>query len=274
MNKKNLVAEINKKLNGEMLSFTDLLVHLDKVIGDINDRLHSCFPSFTEAEALPGYSGDYNFFPEHYITTVVIIGASYRFYETEEEGENVAMTYYGDFQTGLYMMQRDYGPIVPPIFQRTTGGVYQMSPSLQAQYNESNYFGSLMPDNYLSIPGGRGMAGPQGIQGIPGDKGDKGDPGNMGPAGIQGMQGLRGLTGPQGYVGPEGPQGARGLTGLTGPKGNPGERGEHGFMGPAGPAGPAGSPGAQGISGLVDSTALWAAIGDIGTILDNILGGP
>lgn len=295
MNKTNLVAEINKKLNGEMLTFTDLMVHLDKVIGDINDRLHACFPSFTEAEALPGYTGDYNFFPEHYITTVVIIGAAYRYYETEEEGENVAVTYYGDFQTGLYMMQRDYGSIVPLIFQRTSGGFYQMSPSLQAQYSESNYFGSLMPDNYLSIPGVRGTAGPIGPQGIPGSKGDKGDAGNMGPEGPAGPMGLRGLTGPDGPQGPDGPVGPRGLTGLTGPKGNPGERGPEGFMGPAGPIGLPGSPGAQGLTGPIgltgpegpvgpqgpvgpagatyDDTAIWAAIGDIETILDDILGG-
>ena len=256
MNKQNLVAEINKKLNGEMLSFTDLLVHLDKVVGDINDRLHSCFPSFTEAEALPGYTGDYNFFPEHYITTVVIIGAAYRFYETEEEGENVAVTYYGDFQTGLYMMQRDYGSIVPLIFQRTTGGVYNMGPAAQGVSAISGYFGSSIPASVLTIPGPRGSRGYSGPQGISGDKGDKGEPGVMGPAGSQGAQGIYGVVGPQGPIGPIGPQGLRGFTGVVGPKGNSGDRGFDGFMGPVGPQGPQGIQGIQGPIGNTGADSL------------------
>ena len=43
---KNIVAGVNHKLSGEMLSFRELIPHLDSVIDDINQQLNTSFLRF------------------------------------------------------------------------------------------------------------------------------------------------------------------------------------------------------------------------------------
>jgi hypothetical protein len=105
---------INKKLAGELLIYSELEVHLDSVIDDINTRLNACFPVFSEFnnEDYEHYP-DYNFFPDKYIRTVVIPGAAYKFYITDEEGISTATKYEQEYLTNLFYMERDYLPLLP-----------------------------------------------------------------------------------------------------------------------------------------------------------------
>lgn len=121
-----ILSKINHKLAGEMLRETDLLSYMDKVVVDINNRLQARFPTFTEAKSLPGFNGDYNFFPDRYILGVVIPGSAYYFYTDEEEGERVASTFESEYASGLFVMSRDFLSQVPEIFQNTSGGFLDM----------------------------------------------------------------------------------------------------------------------------------------------------
>jgi hypothetical protein len=172
MKKEDIVKGVNAQLNGEMINFTDLTIHLNAVIGDINDALSSIYPNFTEVELLPGYDGNYTLFPDHYIRTVLFPGAAYKYYLAEEEGENVASSLYGTYAMALFIMKRDYGPIVPTIFQMSAGGVMDMGWTPTTEVSESAafeaLFGSSIPSNFVAIPGQRGprgFGGPQGLTG-------------------------------------------------------------------------------------------------------------
>lgn len=120
-----IINRINLKLAGENLALWDLEVHLDAVIDDINAALNSKFPAFSEFTATLYPSGNnsghvypnYTFFPEKYIRTVVIPGAAYKFYVTDEEGAFIAPSYQKEYQEGLFLMQRDYRHKVPPLYQ-------------------------------------------------------------------------------------------------------------------------------------------------------------
>lgn len=119
MHLSNIIEAINDKLAGEQLVFDQLRVHLDSVIDDINAQLNSCFPTFTEiyndcqADANPVYAC----FPDRYIRSVVIPGAAYKFYVTDEEGAQAAPQYRYDYTQALFLMQRDYTMLVPPCYQ-------------------------------------------------------------------------------------------------------------------------------------------------------------
>lgn len=113
-----IVKFINDKLAGETLMYSQLLVHLDSVIDDINFTLSSRYPAFSEfnAEDHERYP-NYDFFPDKYIRSVVVMGAAYKFYTTDEEGANAAPKYEMDYRNALYRMQRDWSLHVPPCFQ-------------------------------------------------------------------------------------------------------------------------------------------------------------
>lgn len=113
-----LVQKINDKLAGETLMYDQLQVFLDEVIDDINSSLNSCYPAFSEfSQALHEFYPNYCFFPDKYIRSVVIPGAAYKFYTTDEEGANVAPKYEQEYRNNLYKMQRDFSFQVPPQYQ-------------------------------------------------------------------------------------------------------------------------------------------------------------
>lgn len=114
----NIVAGVNTKLAGETLTYNQLRLFLDDVIDIINRELNANFPSFDELTA----SDSYTAFPDKYIRSVVIIGAAYKFYVTDEEGIATAIQYQRDFLENLFFMKRDYSEWVPEEYQVTDQG--------------------------------------------------------------------------------------------------------------------------------------------------------
>lgn len=114
---------INDKLAGEMFTYEMLKGFMDDVIDDVNARLNSTFPVFSDfnMQDHPQYP-NYNFFPDRYIRQVVIVGAAYRFYITDEEGIDTARTYGYQYEAGLYLMERDHLDQIPEEYQGDTTG--------------------------------------------------------------------------------------------------------------------------------------------------------
>lgn len=119
-----LIDRINKKLAGELLDYEELKVHLDSVIDDINSQLNATFPVFSEftPTAYPQLFPDYNFFPEKYLRSVVVPGAAFKFYITDEEGAEAAPKYDMEYSKALFLMMRDYSNSVPTQYQAVDTG--------------------------------------------------------------------------------------------------------------------------------------------------------
>lgn len=112
-----IVRDINAKLAGEMLSFYELAVHLDSAVDEINAKLNTKFPTFTEVveEGIIEYTA----IPDKYIRTVVIPCAAFKYFITDEEGSPVAPKYEEDFFKGLFYMERDFIALIPEEFLET-----------------------------------------------------------------------------------------------------------------------------------------------------------
>lgn len=108
-----IVAGVNTKLAGETLTYNQLRLFLDETIDIINRELNAEFPSFSTLDS----NGTYDAFPDKYIRSVVIVGAAYKFYVTDEEGMQTAQQYQYDFLDGLYYMKRDYSYLIKPEYQ-------------------------------------------------------------------------------------------------------------------------------------------------------------
>ena len=111
-----IVQSVNNKLAGETLTFDEIKIHLDSVIDEINSRLNSTFPSFSEFKAQESDT-NYDCFPDKFIRSVVIIGAAYYFYVTDEEGIETAAEYGRQYAQSLFYMERDYLDQVPEEYQ-------------------------------------------------------------------------------------------------------------------------------------------------------------
>lgn len=133
-----LVQSINTQLAGELLSVGELKDFIDKAIDDINTRLNTKFPVLTDVMFTYDEDGnlkqgtDYTAIPDKYIRTVVIPGAVFKYYTTDEEGAAVAPKYEEEFLKGLFYMERDYLELVPPEYQETTEQGWVTSPNFQS----------------------------------------------------------------------------------------------------------------------------------------------
>lgn len=124
MERDKIVQAVNDMLAGEMLTYDALKVHLDAVIDDINTSLCAKFPSFTEFTQAYESFPNYNFIPDKYIRSVVVVGAAFKFFITDEEGIATAQQYGYTYQNNLFTMTRDYIDYVPEEFQEeSTGGI-------------------------------------------------------------------------------------------------------------------------------------------------------
>lgn len=124
-----IVKLTNKYLAGEQLTYPKLLPFLDAVIDDINSELNATYPSFSSL-AIEGELLDkndyYDCFPDHYIRSVVCIGAASKFYTTDEEGIIASEGYEMMYRQNLFYMVRDYIEHVPAFYQSDSkGGVRQ-----------------------------------------------------------------------------------------------------------------------------------------------------
>ena len=123
----NIVNGVNTKLAGETMTFNQLKLFLSETIDDINRELCASYPSFDDLTE----SDNYNYFPDKYIRAVVITGAAYKFYETDEEGIVTATQYHYDYMDNLFYMKRDYSCSVPEQYQDRDRG-YVLGPELRA----------------------------------------------------------------------------------------------------------------------------------------------
>lgn len=117
-----LIQNINSQLAGELLSIAELAVFVDKAIDEINTRLNTKFPVLSEViTAVQETSSplEYTALPDKYIRTVVVPGAVFKYYTTDEEGAAVAPKYEEEFLKGLFYMERDYLNLVPEEYQET-----------------------------------------------------------------------------------------------------------------------------------------------------------
>ena len=128
-----IIKNINKYLAGEMLRYDDLEPFLDRTIDEINSALNSCYPSISEFmdDETVDQTANYNFFPDRYIRSVVVVGAAYFYYQADEEGEQVANSFGGQFHQALYIMQRDHLIKVPLEYQEDDEGYASFNWSLE-----------------------------------------------------------------------------------------------------------------------------------------------
>jgi hypothetical protein len=118
-----LVQNINSQLAGELLSVGELTVFIDKAIDDVNIRLNTKFPVLSDVITASIKAGatkfEYNAIPDKYMRTVIVPGAVFKYYTTDEEGAAVAPKYEEEFLKGLFYMERDYLNMVPEEYQET-----------------------------------------------------------------------------------------------------------------------------------------------------------
>ena len=119
-----IVNLINKHLADEFCSVAELTSYMDRVIDDINTRLNSKFPTISEVIATAGSTTDpdYNVFPDKYIRSVLVVGAAYKYYITDEEGNVTAQQYGAEYNQNLFYMERDYSFSIPEIYRESEQG--------------------------------------------------------------------------------------------------------------------------------------------------------
>lgn len=123
-----LVNLINHKLADELLSQTQLLMHMDSVIDDINAQLNSTFPTFSEVITKEGVSNpDYQYIPDKYLRSVVVVGAANKYYEIDEEGNATAQLFAQDYRQQLFYMLRDFSMSIPEEYRATDQGMLPLS---------------------------------------------------------------------------------------------------------------------------------------------------
>lgn len=111
-----IVSRLNQLLADEHHTYSELTLHLDSAIDAVNSKLNSKFPAFSElAEGVD----EYTYFPDQYIRSVVLPGAAWHYFTTDEEGISTAPQYQMDFEKGLFLMLRDYFNYVPEEYQST-----------------------------------------------------------------------------------------------------------------------------------------------------------
>lgn len=121
-----IITLVEQQLADEIISETEVLSYLDRVVDDINARLNTVFPTFTEfKENSTDESStdlDYTAIPDKYIRTVVIPGAAFKYYTTDEEGGYSAPKYEEDYKQGMFYMIRDYSFSIPDEYKADKQG--------------------------------------------------------------------------------------------------------------------------------------------------------
>jgi len=115
-----LVSNINSLLAGEMLSQSDLLLHINEAIDDVNMQLSTSFPAMEARQAV------YDAIPDTYMRSVIALGSALHYYGMDEEGEFVAQNYQMRYQKNLFMMLRDYSIRIPKEYLQDEAGYLEM----------------------------------------------------------------------------------------------------------------------------------------------------
>lgn len=118
MKYRDIVAAVSHQLADEILTESEIIDYLDRVVDDINTQLNACFPTFTDIRSENSATTlEYNAIPDKYIRTVIIPGAAFKYYVTDEEGGYSAPKYEEDYKKGLFYMLRDYAMQIPEQYQ-------------------------------------------------------------------------------------------------------------------------------------------------------------
>ena len=135
-----IVNYVNDKLAGERYTYDQIKKVLDSCIDDINTKLSSTYPAFSELAL--GVSS-YGFFPDRYIRTVVVIGAASKLFAIDEEGQVVSPIFDKEYIINLFTMLRDFGPSVPDAYLNIEQGLYE---------GGNEFYG--LPDSAYILDGG------------------------------------------------------------------------------------------------------------------------
>ena len=103
---------VNQYLAGELLSWKQLVPHLNWALDDVNTLLNSEFPDFSNDP-----ESAYTAFPDRYIRKVIVPGEVYHFYVVDEEGNTGAINFQQDFENNKFYMLRDYSHLIPEEYQ-------------------------------------------------------------------------------------------------------------------------------------------------------------
>ena len=117
----------NHSLAGDMLTWKQLVPHLNWCIDEINIKMNTKFP-LIDMDAT-----EYTAFPDKYIRTVMVSGAVYRFYTVDEEGATTAVQFQADYETHMFYMLRDYAWQVPDEYLDDIN-----NGSLESEYQDSH----------------------------------------------------------------------------------------------------------------------------------------
>lgn len=125
-----IIGLISKHLADELVSESEMLDYMDRVVDDINTRLNATFPTFTEFKEqnkdIDPILLDYTPIPDKYIRSVVIPGAAFKYYTTDEEGNYAAPKYAEEYELGLFYMVRDFSFSIPAEYQADEQGYVDM----------------------------------------------------------------------------------------------------------------------------------------------------
>lgn len=119
----------NTRLAGEQLTYSALVPYFDAVVDEINDKMHARFKTFSEVNPTGfGEPSVYDEFPDKYIRTVVCLGAAAKWYVDDEEGIETATALKMQYENNLFVMVRDYGPLIPEDKKRNDEGGFFKDP--------------------------------------------------------------------------------------------------------------------------------------------------
>lgn len=142
-----MIQNINKQLEGELLSVHELCNVVDKAIDDINTRLNTCFPVLSDILITEDpttkqkvYATEYTAIPDRYLRTVVIPGAVFKYYTNDEEGAAVAPKHEEEFLKGLFYMERDYIAHIPEQYQAPDSQGYVVGLGISHRPGEEGAF--------------------------------------------------------------------------------------------------------------------------------------
>lgn len=121
---------VNQSLAGEMLSYKQMLVHLNWALDELNATLNAEFPEFTADMT------EYTAFPDKYIRMCIVPGAAHHFYVVDEEGQSGEYNFAQQFETNKFRMLRDYSHLIPEEYQSdmyngTVDSVYEDTQGLR-----------------------------------------------------------------------------------------------------------------------------------------------
>ena len=123
-----IIDLVSKHLGDDLVTTAELMSFIDRTIDDINTQLDANFPTFTESEeGVPNDVRDYTAIPDKYIRTVIVPGAAFKYYVTDEEGNQAATKYEEDYRQGLFYMLRDYSSQIPAEYRGEDGGGVSIS---------------------------------------------------------------------------------------------------------------------------------------------------